>query len=303
MKRFAILGLILVVLIGAIACKQDKSIAISVPSDLSVSSTRPEINVPGVRLVGGPGIITYDLLPDISSPFGSNVDIKLTFKNSDSEVVIIDQYPPQIFISSSVTPGGQSIGRSFPAGTQQLRMQPGESKEYILNWDQKNDNGQPVSYGLYVVGMILNSFRESGTSRHNVSPLVTRVLVLPPDGALERTIEVNQSKTISDVTATLEKIEMSTQKNVVYFSTSSPDYNAELFRRSGKDLGYRFEYKIDDKEWSPLLKKYDAFYDNVIGNVWDLSPIPKSAQDIYFRINIKIDPVSPIDLEFKVPLH
>jgi flagellar hook assembly protein FlgD len=75
-------------------------------------------------------------------------------------------------------------------------LEPEEVATYTLTWDQRDDNGQQVDYGYYTF-RIRTSIGGYGFDG---------VLVQPPAGMIERTIEVNESQTVNGITVTLKHV-------------------------------------------------------------------------------------------------
>jgi hypothetical protein len=214
-------------------------------------------------------------------------------------------FPPQFTLSSLVLPQRNGIECLFPTGSEEISFKQGEFKEYTLTWDQKDGNGKQVSYGLYSLSTKIELIKRdnrgdiAGGGVHDQK--ITRVLVLPPEGAVEKTQELNQSQNLGDATATLEKIEMSSQKNKVYTLVVPPNFDSSTLDRpwNGVDT---IEYTIDNSEWSPLTINdyFSMTYLAGVRNRWDLAPIPKSTREIGIRIKVSHSKSDPV--VFKIPL-
>ncbi len=160
--------------------------------------------------------IRFDRVPDVVSPYGKQVEINLSFTNEASEPRSISPFPPEVTVIElpNLQPPDRVV-RAFPVGKDELTLQPGESVSHLVNWDQKNDSGEQVRPGWYSVEATLAASRGSAT----------RVLVLPQEGVMEKTIEVNQSETVNGITITLERVELTTTGMKVYAFNLPPDYN------------------------------------------------------------------------------
>jgi hypothetical protein len=137
-KTIVILLLILLTIIGAAGCAPDTLSTIPPPQDLYVPP-----NTPGVHAVPA-ALIYFDEVPDIVAQPGDNVEIHLTFTNYDSETRIMKEFPPQIDVQSRNIRYINDIILTFPAGREQPELQPGESQEYSLVWDQKDISRRQV---------------------------------------------------------------------------------------------------------------------------------------------------------------
>jgi hypothetical protein len=253
------------------------------------------------------GKIYWNQLPDITSDFGKSVEIKITFINFDTESRVLRNFadfnfPARITIESRNLPFDDRVVRTFYVGDEQTELQPAESKEYLLTWDQRDESGQYVPYGWYDVRATVSSRRVTDTKTTQGSGgLYTRVLVLPPGGPMEKSFEIGQSQTVNGVTVTLGKMELSTQGAKVFTFVTSPDYGPE-----NKSLLYGetdAEYKVDDKNWKPTRKDMFGTIGRMDGvrHIWDLDPVPQDAQELTLSIHKIADWEGP--WEFKVPLQ
>jgi len=93
-----------------------------------------------------------------------------------------------------------------------------------FTWDQKDAEGKQVSPGWYdITFKDLNVIYETDR-RYGTNP-TARVLIQYPQGALEKTIELNKSRTVNDITVTLESIELTATGMTVYTFTTPPGYS------------------------------------------------------------------------------
>ena len=153
------------------------------------------------------------------------VKILFVFKNVSSEPITVAPFLPRIEIRRRST--GELV-RSFPEGSEQLDISPVETVEYTLVWDQKDDNGRQVAPGWCSVSV--NDFTISKATEPTTrmgSWIRTKILIQLPQGAMEKVIEVNQSQTVSDLTITLERVELSAMgaKFYAFTFTIPPDYS------------------------------------------------------------------------------
>ncbi len=137
--------------------------------------------------------------------FGEDIDIKISLERNpqNKEPLEINSFPPAITVK--LRQDDESV-RSFPAGTATRLLEPGEVVNYDLTWNQRNDQGQPVHYGYYYVSLGPLAYGKAGT----LGPIpLSPFPILPAEGALEKTIEVNQSQTVNGITIKLERVESS----------------------------------------------------------------------------------------------
>ncbi len=104
---------------------------------------------------------------------GEPIDIVFTFKNTSREPVTLTFYPPEILIAaSSLKPY-----RTIKGGESRL-LAAGETLEYIVTWDQLDNEGLQVPPGDYIINMLDIQLSDGkGTVMLSESP---RITVLSP---------------------------------------------------------------------------------------------------------------------------
>jgi len=279
------LSLIVLITAGITGCTPGASSTITPAQENESASTENRTLTPGVHVVPS-DTIYFDELPDKISPSGNSVEIQLTFTNFDTEARVMKYFPPEIKVESRNLPFTNKIIRTFQAGQEQLELQPGESREYALTWDQKNDFGQQVPYGWYGIRVNLYSREVTDTrSMQGSESQATRVLVLPPGGAIEKDIELDQSHTADGVTVNLEKMEMSNQGAALYTMCVPENYQPEEV--STRYIETDAQYKVDDEDWKPAMKSMFGTFllKEGVRYIWDLDPVPQNAGEISFQIS------------------
>ena len=172
-----------------------------------------------------PMTIQTNGFPDTAYQYGETVEINLTFTNLNAEARAIDHFPPEINIvqfSSAKTVATAQVVQSFQAGGQGLTLQPQATGNFTLTWDQKDESGKQVSSGWYTINVEMNTHsvsENSGSDQIQSTP--GRIYIMPPEGVLQKTIEINKSITVNNIAITLEKIELSTTGAKVFVVTPS----------------------------------------------------------------------------------
>ncbi len=256
--------------------------------------------VPALAPAPAPGpspTVVFERVPDVISLYGETAEINLSFTNEASETRRISPFPPEIKIIElpDVKPPGIVV-RAFPVGNDELELQPGESESYLVNWNQKDDRGKQVLPGWYSVEVTLSTSRGSAA----------RVLVLPSEGVMEKTIEVNQSRTVNGITITLERVELTATGMKVYAFNTPPDYNlpqGPMLAPPQFMLNAFAEYSIDGGAVKQTFPSGIRFLENGMRHTWGeyLDPVPKTARELTFRIPKLGDWEGP--WEFTVPLE
>lgn len=196
---------------------------------------------------------------------------------------------------------------SSATGSAERTLKPGEVATYNLVWDQHDATGKQVDAGYYYVGPEEVPFESIQLGSARVGAIgVARVLIMPAEGAMEKTIEVNKSQTAGEITVTLERVELSALGMKVYAFTTLPDYK---FQQGGPQLPppsmmvhAEAEYSIDGGTMKKAGVSGVRFLENGMEHIWEnLAPVPKTAKELTFRITKLGDLEGP--WEFQIPLN
>ena len=153
---------------------------------------------------------------------GQRVEIEIVYVNVSSEPVTLLAFPPEINVNP---PGTMKTVRSFEAGTGELKLGPAEGVRRNFEWDQRDDNGRQVTPGWYVVNVnVVYSHGEPPKTTRQGFGETAKILIRYPQGAMEKTIELNRSLTVNDITITLERIELSAEGARFYAFVVPPGY-------------------------------------------------------------------------------
>ena len=215
---------------------------------------------------------------------GEDIVIEFSFKNVTPEPFQIDAFPPAIEIMRP-SPYDETV-RSFPGGTAIKSLAPGEAINYTITWHQRDDHGQQVPYGYY--SLKLGSIRlGDGTTTLNLSES-RQLLILPPEGVIEKTIKVNQSQVANGITITLERVELSAMEAKFYAFNAPPDYNLPQSLKPPPPqlmIHASAEYSLDSGPMKKAGFSGIRFLENGIAHTWDnLDPIPKGTKELIFII-------------------
>ncbi len=288
--------------------------------------------------------VQIDLVPSklVYMP-GEQVQMELVFTNASQgevEPVILSQLPPivnltkaGVFSGPAVPPGlalpdtesGESTPvKTFPAGTGKETLAKGDEITYSLTWDQKDKDDNQVSPGWYYYESSYNYRPESSEDGTTSGVRKRAFLIQYPQGAMQKTIEVNQSNTITglpittlngetklvDVTITLERVEIS-EMGATFYATMTSTNNPVSGYNNPEWLGHvplSAQYVIDG-----AVKEARApsshFLDNGIEFRWGasqdddnyLDPVPVDAKEITFVIpEIRPDWEGPWEFEIQL---
>ena len=221
---------------------------------------------------------------------GEEITIEFSFKNITPDIFEIEPFPPEIEIMKA-GPDDQTVCR-FPAGTEAKSLEPDEVVTYTLTWDQSNDQGQQVDYGHY-------QFFIPGGGTLDDKGTVGGVFILPEEGVIERTINVNESQTVDGVTFLLERVELTTRGPRFYV------FNADYSFPDKPPPEVYAAYRLDKepvRESGPVNIVSGSSNLDGMEYVWWMSvPVPKSARVLTFVITRFGDMEGP--WEFPIPLE
>ena len=143
----------------------------------------------------------------------------ITIENVSGKTIQIAPFPPEVRI---IRPPADGQIRAFPAGTAVKSLEPKEVASVTLTWDQRDNQEHQVGDGYYhlLIGPI-NMGERSETKEMSES---VRLLVLPAQGVLEKTVEVNKSQTMNGITITLERLELTSTGAAFYAFHVPPDH-------------------------------------------------------------------------------
>jgi hypothetical protein len=197
---------------------------------------------------------------------GEETAVTLSFTCISDTPYEIAPFPPQVEIRG----GDNHTIRTYPAGQSEVTLQPGETIEYILVWDQCNEQGQSVPYGHYrfFIPDYVRIYSSLGS-----------VYILPEEGVIEKTVLINESQTVDEITFILERVDF-TPEGIRFQVLNSGYY--------GYPLSCHAEYRIDD---GPVREQENV--DSIGGGtgidgteyMWTMDiPVPKSTEELEFTI-------------------
>ena len=248
----------------------------------------------------------FERVEPVIYDFGETVEITLSFTNEASETRVMSPFPPKINIERPNMQPPESIVRSLPAGTGEIQLEPGETLTYQLVWDQKDDSGQQIPPGWYGIEVTVASRGISETRGAHVRGWATKVLVQPPQGVMERTIELRETRTTAGITFTLQRLELTTTGLKVYAFNMPPDYSLPqgpmLPPPQLMSLHAEAEYSVDGGTVKQTGPSGIRFLDEGMLHTWDnLDPVPSDARQLTFTIRKLGDWEGP--WEFKILLE
>jgi hypothetical protein len=212
-------------------------------------------------------------------PPGQPVKIQLLFSDIGPETITINGFPPEIEIISREWKTVCSSG----AGSGSFQLKPGETKTFILTWNQQDEDGNQVRPGLYrPEGENIIYVRDESQRTTKVNFGSTWFIIRYPQGAMEKTIEPDLTQTVDGVTIRLEKVEMSSEGMTVRCFAVLP-YNT-----SSSDPSAWAEYSFDGVTRDAGHSGYGAQGDGY-RLVWGpesalLDPVPGDAGELTFAI-------------------
>ena len=235
---------------------------------------------------------------------GEPVEVKFSITNVSSNPITFDPYPPEIQVSSV---SQDEVVFSIPAGTQPLEIKPGDTIALEFSWDQKDKEGKQIPPGWCdIIFNDITVMQGSGQS-YGLSPR-SRVLIQYPQGAMEKSFDLNQSQTINDITVTLERIELTSSGMTVYAFNTPPGHTPpQGILPTSTFLDAFAEYSVDGGVMKQAGSAGLCFLENGTRYTWkNLDPLPADAKELTFRIRMRYydKPEGLLGLwEFKIPLQ
>jgi len=224
-------------------------------------------------------------------PPEEEITIKLSFTNVTAEPHEISPFPPIVEVRADGR--RDRVVHTFPAGSSNVTVQSGETTEQTLVWNQQDEQGQQVPYGYY-------DFLIPGSGTLEDKAIVGGIHILPPEGVIEQTINVDKSQTVNGITINLNRVEL-TSSGPRFFA-----FNADYSMPENllpEPLPYA-EYHLDG---GPVIEGDRVGTigggSNLEGQeyVWMMSmPVPKGTKELTFAITEFGGQEGP--WEFKIPL-
>ena len=226
------------------------------------------------------------------------VEVELSLTNVSSDSITVKPYPPEM----QVRPlwNRDEVVISQPGGAQALELEPDSTATLESTWDQKDDYGEQVPSRWYQVSFGITAIETGGRTwelqrRH-------RVLIQYPQGAMQRVIERDESRTVDEVTITLTRVEMSQTRVEFHIFVVPPEYyppeppqlseGAPLCRPPHPPVAPRApsieaQYVVDGvtkKAGTPRIRQEDDGMSVTFGYFAPLDPVPGDAQQLTLRI-------------------
>jgi len=224
---------------------------------------------------------------------GEPVTVEVSFTNITTKPFTITPFPPEIEVRSAGVHHDDVVYR-FPAGDTLVKLQPGETATYPLTWDQRDGQGYQVPYGQYLFLVPSGGTLEDGR-------LLESIYILPAEGVIEKTFEVNESRTTGGVTITLKRTELT--RSGPHFIAFNTDYRAPEPPPSMETV--TAEYSIDGgpvRETGSVIAVSGGSEVDGYDYVWFMSiPVPSGTKELTFTITRFGDNDGP--WEFTVPLE
>lgn len=235
---------------------------------------------------------------------GQNIIIKIEFVNTGEETTYLKPFPPRAISIKSLD--GETV-YVFPPGTNEMvRLDPGNKRNLTLSWDQVNVTGNWVAPGYYFVDLGRVSDESEDVDYVKIGD--SRIYIEYPQGTAEKIIEPNQSQTVSNITITLERVELSSENGSSFRCFAIPpgyiytpsqlltgDVNTSAYARYSFDGITRDDGMIDYK---PRVGGIDLIWGSP-GPL--LEPVPGDAKELIFTIT-RFGNTDGI-WEFKIPLQ
>jgi hypothetical protein len=115
----------------------------------------------------------------VVAAFSEEVKIDLVFRNVSSESMRVAPFPPAIHVIRAET---DEVIRSLAEGNESRELLPSGTLDYILVWDQLDDNRRQVDpgrYSIFVNDVVIHKDIEQRETRQGLAHL-TDVIIQPP---------------------------------------------------------------------------------------------------------------------------
>jgi hypothetical protein len=236
---------------------------------------------------------------------GETVRITLSITNVTGESLTLDNFPYTVEVSHVGW-----VVKTFFLGDGPDHLTPGETRTYSFEWDQTDYEGNPVNPAVYWIALLeIWITQDSSGIQHGEGYLPDNIIINYPQGAMQKTINVNQSLTIDDITLTLTRVEL-TDTGISVYMEKIPvppltggmppgDFN---HGRADFQIRYRFD---DGRTFKTDIDGWLVSQDYVAYTCTYLYPAPSDARTLFFTIESMslFEDGTYGPFEFEVPLQ
>jgi len=213
---------------------------------------------------------------------GEEVEVRISLMNDGADTLTVRSFPPRV----SLTNPTRGVVQNFSHGNETITLAPGESTGYILRWDQRDGDGEQVCPGYYLVEVA--DIRVEGTGTGVLYPegiAVAQVLIRYPQGAMEKNVSVNQSKSVDGLTVGLENITFSSigaQARALVQLPSEPERRSDMPAPSPTppDINPSAYYRLDGGPEKEFVRVGFKVVDDGTVLAWDFEPVPVDTGNI-----------------------
>lgn len=259
------------------------------------------------------------------------VEVEFLFVNIYDETIVLN-CPPEIWVKCyGLTIEAKSpedyIVRSISGGSEGLVIQKHSAETFRFVWDQKDDEGRLVVPGYYYIRVNETPVSASGKEGNRLTEEF-RIFIQYAQGAMDKVVEVNKSKTIkgvpigkageglfSELTIKLEKVELTDNSARFVAIATLPEYIYEdshnyypmhWFRSTQGEYSFNgFTKSAGGADEEPCEYGFRLIW----GGIRSIDPIPSDAKELIFRVKVKLEDYYDLTgtwygpWEFKIPLE
>jgi hypothetical protein len=188
---------------------------------------------PAVNLVLTPSHPPENLTSAVAVySYGEPVVVNITMLNEGPGPVTILGVPPKMGVNHI---GGADF-RTWQRSASARVLREGESITTILSWNQRDDRGKQVDAGIYTIGVYyLYAPGDTGgawdMSGARLRTGTATILVVSPEGSLQKHMIMHLGEQDNGVTATLVSLDCNAMKGTASFDVEIPEKDYEVTPR------------------------------------------------------------------------
>jgi hypothetical protein len=204
---------------------------------------------------------------------GEEVRIKITLENTLGDEITL--HSPEVEVKSLI---GQPV-KVFPAGSEEIKLKPGQTTSFNLIWDQK-DNGQvlPGKYEILLTPFVVKRENLAGYMGY------ASILITYPQGALNKTLELN----LSEGRLVLQRIIFTAESARFYVKTDIPVESPKVPEKIPTPPpippdaldAYSAKLKVDGREYPIKAWGYKGKSEENWTVIFLSNPLPSDAKEI-----------------------
>ncbi len=260
----------------------------------------PPTAVPGPQSLPGPRM--FDVEGQAEKPVylrGERLSIQVTFKNTSGQALLVENFPG--IVALDLVDTAVDEGRPLVLDQGPRTLASGEVATVQL--EAPPELSAVLSPGRYTLRTHMRLGRENNLD-FGLGVIFT---LLPPQGALEKTVAVGEAREVDGVKMTLERVEFTAEKTRVVALAVPEGYRPTVeLGPAGGPHASPARYRVGEGEWQPVNGGSSRETPEGVHLEWEVAPVAADAASFAFAVtSFSVDPGRTVSgpWEWTVPLQ